>query len=229
MVLRWVLVAAMLTLAWSGTALADPTWAEIKAVDDWVEHGTRKHDDAGEVVVKRTMLDEVYCFQGIATVDVRADILLQVSMDIESAIHWSSAGVSEAETLSKQGDVLEYYQLLDVPAWTMSKDRFWFMRGHVERNGATVAFVWERLIEGGAHAETYQSVIEAHPKAIEPPVNAGAWEFTGLEGGNTEVRYTICSVSGGEIPEKLGMVVTTTTLPDTVGDLVKEGRRRQNK
>ena len=217
--------AFTLTAILAGPAHADPSWAEIQAIDDWIDHATREHADAGDVQVLRKQMGETWCFQGRATVDVPAETLLGVATDIVSAIEWSSAGVSEAEVLSSSGDVLEYYQLLDVPAWTLSKDRYWFMRGRIVRDGASMALVWERLIEGGDHAERYAEVIAAHPKAIEPPVNSGAWVFTTTDEG-TDVGYFICSASGGNIPIKLGMVVTTTTLPDTIGDLVREGQKR---
>ena len=216
-------IALAATLA--GSAQADPTWAEIQAIDDWIDHATREHADAGDVQVLRKQMGETWCFQGRATVEVPAETLLDVALDIVGAIEWSHAGVAEAEILSRSGDVLDYYQLLDVPAWTLTKDRFWFLRGRIVRDGASMALVWERLIEGGDHAERYAEVIAAHPKAIEPPVNSGAWIFTATDGG-TDVGYFVCSASGGHIPVKLGMVVTTTTLPDTIGDLVREGRKR---
>jgi len=84
---------------------------------------------------------------------------------------------------------------------------------------------WERLEQGGDHKEIYDDFFARHPKAIEVPVNVGAWMFTPSDDG-TEVEYTICSVQGGNLPIKLGMQVTTTTLPDNVGDLVREARRR---
>jgi hypothetical protein len=220
----WLIVAAVLA-GGCWPASADPTWAEIQAVDDWIEHGTREHDDAGTVVVWRTQLDEVYCFHGQATVDVDAELLLTVATDMESAMEWSSADVAEAETLSRSGGVIEYYQYLDVPRWTLSKDRFWFLRGRTVRTGGAITFVWGRLDEGGAHNARYLEVIEAHPDAIEVPVNSGAWVFE-PDGDGTVVHYYVCSISGGHIPEKLGMMVTTTTLPDNIGDLVREGRRR---
>lgn len=206
-------------------ASADPTWAEIQAFDDWIEHGTRDHDDAGKVDIWRTQTDETYCFHGLATVDVGAEVLWQVATDMESAKDWSSSDVAEAETLAVNGSIIEYYQYLDVPGWTMSKDRFWFLRGRTVREGAKITFSWERLIDGGPHAEKHAAVLEAHPNAIEVPVNSGAWVFEPSDDG-TDVHYYICSISGGNIPEKLGMMVTTTTLPDNIGDLVREGRKR---
>ncbi len=223
--LPWLLLVLLIVPT---SASADPTWAEILAFDDWIEHGERDHADAGNVQIWRTQTDETYCFHGVATVDVDSELLWKVAIDAESAMEWSSSDVAEAETLAVNGDVIEYYQYLDVPGWTMTKDRFWFLRGRTIREGAKIIFTWERLIDGGAHAEKHQAVRDAHPNAIEVPVNSGAWVFEPTDAG-TDVHYYICSISGGQIPEKLGMMVTTTTLPDNIGDLVREGRKRAAK
>jgi hypothetical protein len=217
------LAAALLIPASSGRA--DPTWAEVQAIDDWVEHAVRQHDDAGAVRVLRTTLDEVYCFRAEATVELTPKELLAVALDFEGAIRWSGAGVVEASQLSRVGLTYDYYQYLDVPDWTLTKDRVWFLRGTVIRDGGTLGLRWERLKQGGDHREVYDDFFARHPKAIEVPVNVGAWMFTPTDDG-TLVEYTICSVQGGNLPVKLGMQVTTTTLPDNVGDLVREARRR---
>ncbi len=215
----------LLALAWPGAGRADPTWAEVEAIDDWIEHSTREHADAGTVTVQRTMLDEVYCFRAEATVELSPRALMAVALDFEGAIQWSGAGVTEAALLSQDGLVYDYYQFLDVPDWTFTKDRVWFLRGTVFQDGKALGMRWERLEEGGDHGEVYRDFFDRHPKAIEVPVNVGAWLFTPGESG-TEVQYTVCSVQGGNLPVKLGMQVTTTTLPDNVGDLVREARRR---
>ncbi len=219
----WVL--ATVILSWPSVGRADPTWAEVQAIDDWSEHAVRQHDDAGSVRVLRTMLGEVYCFRAEATVELGPKELLAVALDFEGAIRWSGAGVTEAAQLSHDGLVYDYYQYLDVPDWTLTRDRVWFLRGTVIRDGAALGLRWERLEEGGDHRAIYDDFFERHPKAIEVPVNVGAWMFTPADGGTT-VEYTICSVQGGNLPVKLGMQVTTTTLPDNVGDLVREARRR---
>ena len=222
---RWTFPLLAALLFAPAFASADPTWAEICALEDWVDHGTRDHAEAGTVAIWRRQVDEVWCFHGKGTVDVSAEILLEVATDIEAAKDWSTSDVTEAETLSTSGDVIDYYQYLDVPGWTLAKDRFWFLQGRTIREGNKLTFTWKRLIDGGDHAETYQSVIEAHPSAMEVPVNSGAWVFETTDAG-TDIHYYICSISGGHIPEKLGVMVTTTTLPDNIGDLVREGRKR---
>lgn len=226
---RWpgFLVAFALAAGWCSGVRAEPTWTEVQAIDDWIEHATREHEVAGQVAVRRTMLGDVYCFQAQATVELPPAVLLDVAVDFEGAIEWSTAGVTEAAELSHRADVYDYYQFLDVPDWTFTKDRVWFLRGTVIRDGGALGLRWERLEQGGDHRAVYDDFFARYPKAIEVPVNVGAWMFTPVEAG-TDVEYTICSVQGGNIPIKLGMQVTTTTLPDNVGDLVREARKRHS-
>jgi hypothetical protein len=127
--------------------------------------------------------------------------------------------------LSSRGTSVEYSEYLDVPGWTMSSDRFWFLKGTVERTDPSIIFHWERLIDGGAHAARYAAVKAAHESAIEPPINVGAWTFTTTATGS-EVKYYVCTDAGGSIPMAVQTAATRRTLPDTVGDLVREGRRR---
>ncbi len=217
--------AALVSLATPAHAV--PTWSQIRATTDWTVQSTKEHDVAGTVTVRRAVIDGVQCWQGQAHVDVAAATLLQVAMDIEGTTDWAStANVAEAKVLSSGGGTMEYYQLMDVPGWTMSKDRFWFLRGRQFTEGSTTVFSWEKLDAGGSHADVYQQFVADHPKAIEPPVNAGAWAFTPAGDGTTDVEYTICTDAGGAIPEKVQALATSSTLPDTVGDLVREARKR---
>lgn len=122
-----------------------------------------------------------------------------MTRDIPREPEWSTAGLTEAELLSSSGDTLDDYELLDLPRWTLSADRYWFLRGHVEQTGGSATFWWERLTEGGAHRERWEQVRAAHPRAIEPPVNVGGWVFT-QTGVGTAVECTLCTDTGGPIP-----------------------------
>ena len=42
----------------------------------------------------------------------------------------------------------------------------------------------------------------------------------------TEARYYICSDAGGTLPEWLKKAAATKTLPGTISDAVREGRKR---
>lgn len=207
-------------VAWAGT----PTWSQIVG-KGWTHHTTREHDDAGKVEVYAKTVQDIPCFMGVTTTDLEPEGLYQVAADIEGTTRWSTAGVKEAEVLGQSGDTVDYYQYLDVPGWTLSNDRFWFLHGTTERNDGTIIFRWERLVEGGPYAERHQQVRSAHESAIEPPVNVGGWVFEPLE-NQTRIRYYICTDTGGAIPTSVQNMATTRTLPDTLGDCVREARKR---
>lgn len=212
-----VLLVALPALA------AAPTHAQMQAAQ-WTAVTTKNHADAGTIEISRATIEGIECFRGTATVDVPAGKLLEVVTDVEGAVRWSSAGVTEAKLLARAGDTLEYYQYLDVPGWTMASDRFWFVRSTVQQ-GSKYTLQWSRLAEGGPHADTYRQVKTAHPDAVEPTVNVGGWYFEPVADG-TRIAYEICTLPGGSIPTAVQNAATRTTLPDTVGDAVREARRR---
>ncbi len=216
----------MLALLIAATALAAPTWSDISSYSSWETYSTRSHAHAGDVQVLKGEIKGIPCFKGLAKTSVSGEALLDVAADIDGSIKWSSAGVTEAELLSKTPTTMEYYQYLDVPGWTLSADRFWFLTSNIEKSQGTIVFNWTHLVEGGAHSATWRRVKRAHPDAVEPPVNVGGWIFR-REGSQTRIEYYICSDTGGSIPTAVQNAATTRTLPDTVGDLVKEAKRRQ--
>lgn len=223
---RWIITLGLVAgLIVATTATAAPTWSQVKTWTEWQSHSEKTHKDAGQVKVLKSTIDGVYCFKGEANADLDPEIMYEVAADIEGTLTWSTAGVTEAATLSSGGSTIDYYQYLNVPGWTMTKDRFWFLSGTVERSGGAVTFWWTRLEDGGPYNAKWTEVKEAHPKAIEPPVNVGAWVFTPADSG-TDIEYFICTDTGGAIPESLAATATTTTLPDTVGDLVREAAAR---
>jgi len=202
------------------------SWSSIQSQSGWSTHTTKTHADAGTVQVLKKTISGIQCFKGIATTEVKPETLYNVAADIPGTRRWSTAGVKEAEVLAKGTSTLDYYQYLDVPGWTMASDRFWFLHGIVERSNGTVAFHWDRLENGGPYAERLNQVKTDHADAIEPPTNAGGWVFTPQADGNTLIEYYICTDTGGMIPGAVQNAATTKTLPDTVGDLVREGRKR---
>jgi hypothetical protein len=218
--------AVALAILWTTAAAADPTWSQVRAESSWTEHSTRNHGDAGEVTVLKATVEGVECWRADAKVDVDSKYMMDVAMDIEGTIGWATtAHVSEAKVLARSGSALEYYQLMDVPGWTLAKDRFWFVRGRVINESGATSFAWQKLDEGGDHGTAYAEFVADHEDAIEPPVNVGGWHFTPVSDG-TEIRYHICTDSGGAIPQKIQSMATSSTLPDTVGDLVREARKR---
>ena len=207
-----------------GLALANPSHDAIDGAS-WGEVTRRTHKDAGEVVVLRATVSGVDCFRGTATVDVPAEKMLAVVADVEGAVRWSSAGVTEAKLLSQSGDGLDYYQYLDVPGWTMASDRFWFLHGTVVKGPESWALRWTRLIDGGDHKETWEKLKADHSSAVEPPVNVGSWVFVPGDAG-TQMTYSVCTQPGGSIPVAVQNAATKKTLPDTLGDVVREARTR---
>lgn len=207
------------------SAVAGPTQASMDAAS-WAVVTTTSHADAGEITISRATVDGVECYRGSAKTDVTPSKLLAVVADIEGAKQWSSAGITEAKLLAKTGNELAYYQYLDVPGWTMSADRYWFLTSTVSDSAERASLRWSRLPEdGGAFADVYQKFKADHPDAVEPPVNIGSWQFTS-SAGTVAIEYAICTQPGGSIPQAIQNAATRKTLPNTVGDVVREARRR---
>ena len=151
--------------------------------------------------------------------------MMEVAMDIIGSMEWSTAGLTRSEILKNTGSSLDYFQYIDVPAWTFSSDRFWILRGTASTQGDEQQFTWHRLGENGGPYSAKFKAIQEETGAIEPPVNVGGWEFK-PNGSQTRVRYTICTDSGGSVPRGVQNMATKTTLPDTVGDLIRESIKR---
>jgi hypothetical protein len=213
-------------LLWTSVAVAvaAPTHAQMDSAS-WSQVTTASHADAGTVTIWSASVGGIDCFRGTAVTEVGPDKLLSVVADVEGARTWSSAGISEAKLLSKSGNKLEYYQYLDVPSWTMSSDRFWFLQSTLESGAERAALQWSPLVNGGAHAAYYAEVKAAHPDAVEPSANVGSWVFERRSDG-THVTYSVCTLPGGSIPTMVQNAATRKTLPDTVGDAVRAARKR---
>ncbi len=210
----------ILTCAIAGT----PSHAAMDKAN-WATVTTKSNSDAGEIGIWRTTVDGVECFRGTAITDVPGSKMLAVVQDVAGAVKWSSAGVSEAKLLSSSGGRIEYYQYLDVPGWTMASDRFWFLHSTVEETTDRISFRWNRLEGGGQHADVFASVKQAHPSAVEPPINVGSWTFASEDDG-THITYQVCTDAGGSIPAAVQNAATKKTLPDALGDVVREARKR---
>lgn len=212
-------------LLFSTGVSAEPTWTEIEAVTDWALMTTKKHSVAGPVQVFNKTVSGTLCFRAIATTTAEPPVLMEVAMDIIGSLKWSSAGLTKSELLANKGQTLDYLQYIDLPAWTFSTDRFWVLRGTATSQGDERQFTWKRLGENGGPYSAQFLAVQEETGAIEPPVNVGGWEFIPT-GDKTAVRYTICTDSGGSVPRGLQNMATKTTLPDTVGDLIRESLKR---
>ena len=197
-----------------------PTWEGLYTKAGWgYEHTTET--SVGEVEVYKKWIGDLPCFQGKTTTRFGPDLLLEIAADAESAVHWSSADVVEAKTLYRSASHVDYYQYLNVPIFS---DRYWFLRGYVEREENEVRFRWEPL-EEGAHEDFYRQTKEKYPSAVETSINLGAWVFRTVS-NQTEVRYYICTHPGGSVPSALQSIGTEQTLPNNLQDLIIEAQRR---
>jgi len=202
------------------------TWAAIKGTTSWEHLSERDHDDAGAINVYVAEIAGTKCLRGESLTPGKADVYLGVSMDIRAAMDWSTAGLKYSEVLGTSSSTVDYFQYLDVPGWTGASDRFWFLRGTKEVNGEVMTFWWDRMGEnGGPHSARFAEVVAQNPKAVEPPLNVGGWSFV-QEGANVRSRYYVCSDTGGVLPKALQYAAAKQTLPDTVGDLVREAVKR---
>ncbi len=203
---------------------AEPTWPDMKAAT-WSTAGKASHKEVGDFELKKATVKDLECWGAEAKVGVSMDKILEVVQDVEAAKDWSTAGVTVAEKLGSSGTKVYYYQYLDVPGWTMSSDRFWFLEGDTTRSGDEVIFQWKKLADGGDYGTRYQAVKKENPSAVEPPINVGAWWLSKAD-GQTRIRYYICTDTGGSIPGFVQSAATKQTLPDTVGDVVREAKKR---
>jgi hypothetical protein len=110
------------------------------------------------------------------------------------------------------------FQRLEVPAWTLSSDRYWVLHGTADPTHRR--YRWYRL-DGTAHPEIQQDA----NGAIEPPVNYGEWRFVDTADGTT-LRYRACADFGGPVPTAVQRWVTTQQVPALIEDLVEEAARR---
>ena len=207
---------------------AVPTHAGIESAS-WAHLSDRASDDAGTVKVYSATVSGVSCFKATAqSSDVDGKTMIDVVTDIVGAKKWSSAGVTQAEVLGRTGNTVSYFQYLDVPAWTMSSDRYWFLTSAIQSSTSPRSMKWSRIDTSGPHAKRYNEFKAANPKAVEPPINVGGWYFKDTPTG-LDITYTICTDAGGSIPYAIQNAATKKTLPDTVGDAVREAKRRLGK
>ena len=222
MLLSLATLASLASLA----AEAAPTHDQIEAAS-FVRVTTTKHAEAGPIEITKARVSGVDCYRGSVTVQgLSAEALHRTATDVEGAVRWSSAGVVEGRVLSRTSHRMTYYQVLDVPGWTMASDRYWFLHGWTETSEDGLVFRWDRLTGEGPHVAAREAVLAERPGAVEPPINVGGWYFERAPDG-VHVAYVICSDTGGSMPRMLQNAATRRALPDTIGDVVQEARRSE--
>lgn len=215
----------MIWLAFTAVHAATPTHQELETAA-WKPLSERDHADAGTIRIATATLQGIECYRAEAdATDVPADVFLGILSNPPSAKDWASADITEAEVLDKSADRVDYYQHLKVPGWTMVSDRFWFSRGTIDRTPTRLAWRYQKLQDGGPYHDRWLAHKQRHPNAIEPVHSVGGWYFEPT-GSGTRITYAMCADIGGSIPAAVERYATRRTLPDTVGDVVREGRRR---
>jgi hypothetical protein len=217
----------MITLLSVCGLAAEPTQAELLSKDGWTVDSTVTSKDVGDVEVFTKRIDAVPCFQARATAIVPQERFEEIVSDVKSHTAWSTNGLTESTLLGRSDGGFDYYQYLDVPNWTFASDRFWFVHGSLSHDATGAGlWTWKRLDQGGSYKEQYDKFLADHGSAIEPPVNIGAWWFKTDGSGTTDVRYYLCTDSGGALPAAIATAATRRTIPGTVADLIREAKKR---
>ncbi len=215
------MMAVLVTLAAAqaadlDAALSDAGWAHADDVTT---------AEIGTVVLETRTLDGERCLRGRVTVDVPPDPLVATVSDIPAAPRFSRETLLASRTLGHDGGAVHYYQHLDIPGWTLVADRYWVVSGWRRDVGATRVFAWDRFDWRARYPELAAELARDHPAAVEPDPNYGAWSFAPAGAGSV-VTYTLCNNAAGSLPEWVVRAAATRTFPNTIVDIVLEGRRR---
>lgn len=213
--IAWMMAAAM---------AGSPDWTSLTSTSGW-KSITTKSSEFGSIGVWHKEIDGIPCLLGTLQTDVPVAHLMEIVMDIPSSTRWSSADLGISETLKRSGNVLEFWQYINIPNWTMVADRFWVLRGERAVLGTAERFRWQRIDAASAYPSLITRARERDSGAVEPPTNWGEWDFVANSEG-TQVQYRACADVGGSIPQSIQQWIATRTLPDTVGDVVREAKRR---
>src|SRR5689334_2193914 len=112
----------------AAVAQAEESWNVLSSADTW-PNVSQRSTDAGNVTSYHRKLGETHCLKGQTTSKLTPAQILVVAEDIEGSLKWSKAGLTVSKTLKRTGDGIEFYQLLDIPDWTMVTDRYWILKG----------------------------------------------------------------------------------------------------
>lgn len=215
-----------LTLAHANPAPAPP-WDTLLSDEGWSQVATPS-TPTGQIDLRLKEIGGKPCLRGEVAVEVGADALLQTATDIDHSMDFSRESLQASKVLQSEGTRVDYYQVLDVPDWTMAADRFWVLRGEKQVSGEDQTFRWNRFDWRTDYPELAKELDDKHAGAIEPETNWGAWVFRPVE-GKTLVRYHLCSSAGGALPEWLQKAAATKTLPNTMADVIEEAKKRDQR
>jgi hypothetical protein len=169
-------------------------------------------------------------FRGELEVAADSELLFALVADLDGHAGLSDAiPLGQSEVLARWDGGLDYVQVLDSPAWTLTRDRYWINRASIER---------DILGRKGHHRQTWKglspslyparrsAVLDEYPGAIRTPVNLGSWEVIPVGPTRSRLVYRVLSDPGGRLPSGLQTLVTASTLPENLLQFEAEALRR---
>jgi len=244
---RFLWPAVRVTLAWGLFTLVTAFAARPVAATDDHEEVARAaeiqlalHQDSGwqlyrrnargGVDIYRKKVEGLVAFRGEKTVAASSDLLFEVLLDLEHHVGLSDQiPLSRSEVLDRKGDVFDYMQYIDSPSWTLTRDRYWFNRATVRRDLAGVEGhhlqSWQG-IDPSRYPRQWTALLAEHEDAIQTPVNHGSWEVIPMGPQRCKLVYRVLSDPGGTLPRAIQVLVTATTLPESMLQFEAEALRR---
>ncbi len=189
-----------------------------------------KHDrtlDDGLVVSTKAAAGTVAYRGELPLADnVDPDLLWKKINDIEG--HPKVAGkLAEATIFLREGNTLEYFQVMHAPTLMPGSQRYWFAHTELENTVASNPDhrrrCWSGLPPGDA-AEQRKGVQSRHPRAIEVAMTHGCWELQ-TRGAKVWLVYTTVSDPGGSVPAAVARSLVSHTLPENMRAFTRVARR----
>jgi len=221
--------AWMLPAAQAAEQAADEVLAALHEAEGWKLF--RGNARGGVDIYRKTVVGMAFpAFRGEKTVDVDSDLLFAVLIDFERHAELSEQiPLSLSEVLARSADEVEYLQYLDSPGWTLTKDRYWFNKAHIYRHldgrQGHHRQTWQG-IDPARYPERWRTLLADHKDAIRTPLNYGSWEVIPVAPNRSQLVYRVLSDPGGSLPKSIQLLVTATTLPETILQFEAEALRR---
>lgn len=209
------------------TALGGEGMDRLLEPTGWTTSTTVTSAERDDIVVQTKIVQGLTCVRGVVTVDVPAGTLLDVVADVPGHPAWSSERLLRSILLSPPGDVVDYWQYLDIPDWTLVSDRYWVARGETRRGPVQSSFRFERIPGWqNAYPALATQLSAEFPGAVEAAPMFGAWVFEARTPTSTLATYHLCSNAGSSMPQWVQTAAATRTMPGTVADVIRAARKR---
>ena len=203
----------------SHSAKAQRVLDSLHEPSGWSAH--RRSAREGVDVFKKDLAGfDILAFRGEKVVAASSDVLFDLLVDFRAHVGMSErVPLALSDVLKQQGNVVEFFQLVDTPGWTMARDRGWFNRAIISRNYSGVQGhhrqTWMTL-SPEHYPEHWQKVLERYPRVLHLPFSYGSWEVIPLGPSSTRLIYRVITHPGGRVPKGLQEFVTGKTLPDNL-------------